>query len=324
MNEPTPSWLSSAGVIANGGIRPPGTEGMKASRGSGRGGVVGAKIKKASPYGRKPGEIDKLPDHADQPISRGRLARKPAHNPGTPTPVELRDGGIYVMDDHMYRVRRSRGGFLYALVHTPHADARPTWEMSRGTIKRLTPAMAITFEQACAAGLEFHQCLICGKELTNEVSIELGIGPVCRGKMGWAPTVDSTPTEDEPTIQELSEMICEFEPGTPVWISNAANQPLAGKFLDVAENGQYRVNYVGMEMTVRPERVEPRKVETTIKRINPDDVISGKVKNGPPAGWVPVDVKSGPLPTSGRIDHTTCDHPRTPKARAICRASRKG
>lgn len=34
-------------------------------------------------------------------------------------------------------------------------------------------------------GKELGHCGHCGKTLTNNESIELGIGPVCRGKMGW-------------------------------------------------------------------------------------------------------------------------------------------
>lgn len=28
-------------------------------------------------------------------------------------------------------------------------------------------------------------CSCCGRELTNKLSVELGIGPVCREKFGW-------------------------------------------------------------------------------------------------------------------------------------------
>lgn len=307
------SWLSSAGCTTNGGIRPPGTEGMKSSRGSGRGGVIGVPIKKASPYVSAAGQAAMKADHSAQPISRGRLNRKPAHNPGAPTstPPEptVREGGFYVLDDVIYRVRRSGRGFLYALSHNRKTR---TWDMARGMIKKLTPAMAITFEQACAYGVESHHCLICGKSLTNPESIELGIGPICRAKMGWAPaaTPESTP---EPTTKELSEMVNEFEPGAPVWIASGSSAPmLAGTFVGVADNGRYDVDYVGMKMNVRPDRVTARSTKTRLIEVNPDDVISGAVKTGPA------------IKSDGRIDHSACTHPRTPKARAACRASRKG
>lgn len=34
-------------------------------------------------------------------------------------------------------------------------------------------------------GQEIGSCGHCGRTLTNEESRELGIGPICRGKMGW-------------------------------------------------------------------------------------------------------------------------------------------
>lgn len=34
-------------------------------------------------------------------------------------------------------------------------------------------------------GREIGRCGVCNRTLTNPLSIELGIGPVCRGEMGW-------------------------------------------------------------------------------------------------------------------------------------------
>lgn len=38
---------------------------------------------------------------------------------------------------------------------------------------------------AVATGLQTGICSCCGRELTNEESVELGIGPICREKWGW-------------------------------------------------------------------------------------------------------------------------------------------
>ena len=47
-------------------------------------------------------------------------------------------------------------------------------------IRRITPRQAsINF------GLQSETCGVCSSPLTNPDSIKLGIGPVCRGKMGW-------------------------------------------------------------------------------------------------------------------------------------------
>lgn len=38
---------------------------------------------------------------------------------------------------------------------------------------------------AIAYGRRTGNCCICGRELTNHASIDLGIGPICAGRMGW-------------------------------------------------------------------------------------------------------------------------------------------
>jgi hypothetical protein len=54
---------------------------------------------------------------------------------------------------------------------------------------RRTTVLALIAEDVQAAmlryGVELGQCGHCGRTLTNELSRELGIGPICRGKMGW-------------------------------------------------------------------------------------------------------------------------------------------
>lgn len=39
---------------------------------------------------------------------------------------------------------------------------------------------------AIAYGKKFGRCAVCNRELTDEESIERGIGPVCADRMGWA------------------------------------------------------------------------------------------------------------------------------------------
>lgn len=47
-------------------------------------------------------------------------------------------------------------------------------------IRKVTPRQAsIDF------GLQSGTCGVCSSPLTNKESLELGIGPICRGKMGW-------------------------------------------------------------------------------------------------------------------------------------------
>lgn len=45
--------------------------------------------------------------------------------------------------------------------------------------------------EAVKYGLGHGVCSVCGRALSNPESIELGIGPICRGKMGWTPKLSN-------------------------------------------------------------------------------------------------------------------------------------
>ena len=46
-------------------------------------------------------------------------------------------------------------------------------------------AAADPLAAAIAYGKEFGQCAVCGRELSDPVSIERGIGPICADNLGW-------------------------------------------------------------------------------------------------------------------------------------------
>jgi hypothetical protein len=46
-------------------------------------------------------------------------------------------------------------------------------------VYKLTSADRMTLEDAKEFGALYGTCCVCGRLLTNEVSIEAGIGPVC-------------------------------------------------------------------------------------------------------------------------------------------------
>lgn len=60
---------------------------------------------------------------------------------------------------------------------------RVTFEYEPGAIKRLRPSDRMTLEDAKAFGALYGTCCVCGRTLTDEKSIEAGIGPVCAGKV---------------------------------------------------------------------------------------------------------------------------------------------
>ena len=105
----------------------------------------------------------------------------------TPGAAVTQDGMYRTADGTIYKVQVAvhGSGNLYAkrLVLDPSGgDAR--FEYEPGAITRLRPSDRMTLEQAKEFGRLYGVCCKCGATLTDEVSIEAGIGPVC-GSRGW-------------------------------------------------------------------------------------------------------------------------------------------
>lgn len=85
--------------------------------------------------------------------------------------------GVYLKDGNIYKVQNSRtSGRPYAKM----LRVKPLgWEYQPGMIYGLSLADRITMEQAQDFGMRFGICAICGRLLTDPVSIGRGIGPVC-------------------------------------------------------------------------------------------------------------------------------------------------
>lgn len=92
--------------------------------------------------------------------------------------------GFYYFNDEVVKVQRAihGSGQLYAkrLVVT---DGSGTWEYAPGLVRQLAPEHKLTREQAAEFGRLYGICCICGATLTNETSIEAGIGPVCSSRI---------------------------------------------------------------------------------------------------------------------------------------------
>jgi hypothetical protein len=95
--------------------------------------------------------------------------------------TEDKDNGIledtlYKVGDDIYKTTRSRGsGFLYAKL----LDKYGTWQYTPGAMRNITPENRMTLEEAKQYGRTTGTCCQCGAKLTNEASIEAGIGPIC-------------------------------------------------------------------------------------------------------------------------------------------------
>lgn len=84
-----------------------------------------------------------------------------------------------MVDGTVYKVQRAvhGSGRLYAKVLTETG-----FTYAPGAVRKLGPEHKMSLEQAREYGRLYGRCVRCHKELTDEDSIEAGIGPVCQNK----------------------------------------------------------------------------------------------------------------------------------------------
>jgi hypothetical protein len=104
--------------------------------------------------------------------------------------VEITDGYWTFQEDNVDWVAKVQeslsSGRLYAKrLITDEASNKAVFEYEAGLIFKLQKlnAVPLTLEKAKELGHLYGRCMICGRTLTNEESIEAGIGPVCAGKL---------------------------------------------------------------------------------------------------------------------------------------------
>jgi len=104
------------------------------------------------------------------------------------------EAGFYMINGRVHKVQRAihGSGRMYAKCLDLESGE---WERARGAVllateeNRLTPEQAMQVAKECQSHTEwalYGRCFICGRTLTDEESISLGIGPVCIGKLGAA------------------------------------------------------------------------------------------------------------------------------------------
>jgi len=102
---------------------------------------------------------------------------------------------LTIVQDGMYQ---SPAGIIFKVQYAVHGSGRlyakqllppvqyggkASFVYEPGLIRKIKPEWRMTLEQAKAFGALYGTCCICGRTLTNEVSIEAGIGPVCAGRL---------------------------------------------------------------------------------------------------------------------------------------------
>jgi len=87
----------------------------------------------------------------------------------------------------IWKVQWNRAGGdgrrLYAKVLTDEPRGEWHFEYVPGGILKLRPEDRMTLEEAQQFGKLYGVCCVCGRTLTDEISIEAGIGPVCAGRV---------------------------------------------------------------------------------------------------------------------------------------------
>lgn len=89
--------------------------------------------------------------------------------------------GFYKLGSDYVKVQEARNGSgrLYA----KRWDGS-CWEYESGLVRKLSPEMALTQEQAKEWGDLYGCCIFCSRDLTDERSINAGYGPTCADKRG--------------------------------------------------------------------------------------------------------------------------------------------
>ena len=120
------------------------------------------------------------PDEKPAPPQAPRLA--PQRPAGTPVAE-----GIYVVDGEPWKAQLNREKTrLYAKRLVPDPDGgKGSWEYVPGGLSIIAHrGSPMTVDEASTYGSLHGICAVCGRGLTNEVSIERAIGPVCYARLG--------------------------------------------------------------------------------------------------------------------------------------------
>lgn len=99
--------------------------------------------------------------------------------------VEPITHGMYRKDDVIYKVQKAvhGSGKLYAKVLVVDGPGQGHFEYAPGAVTTLRIEHRMSPEEAAEFGRLYGICIVCGATLTDERSIEAGIGPICRGKV---------------------------------------------------------------------------------------------------------------------------------------------
>ena len=87
--------------------------------------------------------------------------------------------GIYKLGDNIYRVKISKPSWK------PYANllTEDGFVYAPRVVSKLSLSNRLTLEEAKAYGVRTGVCAVCGRTLTNEISVLEGIGPICSSRI---------------------------------------------------------------------------------------------------------------------------------------------
>lgn len=116
---------------------------------------------------------------------KSSLERMRRESPSKPASVrETLAPGLYrTPEREIYQVQKSRDSDRMYAKHLVQNCDEWSFEYEAGAIRKLASSMRMTLDEAKAWGHETGSCCVCSRRLTNSVSVALGIGPVCGGRV---------------------------------------------------------------------------------------------------------------------------------------------
>jgi hypothetical protein len=190
---------------------------------------------------------------------------------------------MYRKDGQVYRVQVAVHGsgkpYAKALVETGqfHENGKPVFEWDyrgRGPLHNLRASDMMTLAEAKEFGALFGVCCVCGALLTDEKSIEAGIGPVCaqggsgKSAFAWKQEIYQTDEERDAAILREREQ-------DAIAAAQPEAKPAATRTITMGSNKygptfQIRWDYSDPDFGVIKDEVKSWDWESTKRRWNPE------------------------------------------------------
>lgn len=91
------------------------------------------------------------------------------------------EDGVYMVEGVVFKVQHAVHGSGRQYAKRLHGESG-SFEYAPKALSVIRPEHLLTLEQAKSYGAVYGVCAVCGRTLTDEVSITAGIGPVCAGR----------------------------------------------------------------------------------------------------------------------------------------------